>query len=69
MTGYEAMTQILDVNETLEELKKINVGDGPDLFVCKIADLLDSYRTVLIQEMKNTELDCFRRGREEDARS
>ena len=52
MNAYEAMVSILDINETLEEMKKNNTNDYPDLVSCKAQELLVKFRDVLVEEMK-----------------
>jgi len=60
MNAYEGMVAILDANETIEELRKQNTGDKPDMLNCKIQTLLGQYRTLLVEEMKATTLEVFR---------
>jgi hypothetical protein len=59
MNAYDAMITILDINETLEELKKNNAHTVPNMLDCKSHDLLESFRSLLIAEMKSTELKVF----------
>ena len=59
MNAYEAMVSILDINETLEEMKKNNTNDYPDLVSCKAQELLVKFRDVLVEEMKRTVLEVY----------
>ena len=59
MNAYEAMVSILDINETIEEIKQNNIKDEPDLLMCKTQDLLVKFREVLVAEMKKTTLEVF----------
>ena len=59
MTAYDAMVSILDINESIEELRKRNAGDVPDLLCCKVALLLEEYRELLAREMKATSLQIY----------
>lgn len=59
-TAYYAMTQILDCNEVLEDLKNINTDNTPDFRVCKLTELIMGYRGLLIEEMQNTTLEVYR---------
>ena len=59
MTAYDAFIAVLDINETIEELKKRNTDNQPDLVNCKAVDLLVQYRQVLERVMKKTILGVF----------
>ena len=59
MNAYEAMVAILDINETVEELKNRNTEKTPDLVGCKAVELMVQYRQLLIAEMKATKLGVF----------
>lgn len=59
-TAYYAMTQILDCNEVLEDLKNLNTDNTPDFKVCKLTELIMGYRGLLIEEMHNTTLEAYR---------
>lgn len=62
MTGYDAMHDILDVNEILSELREKNIDRTPDLTSCKLNDLLVNYRELLIQELRATPLQVYSCG-------
>ena len=55
-TAYTAFAEILDINETIEALKEKNSDKIPDLALCEATELLEKYRDVLVETMKNTEL-------------
>ena len=59
-TAYYAMTQILDCNEVLEDLKNANTGDIPNGRLMKLTELVMGYRGLLIEEMQNTTLEAYR---------
>ena len=59
MDAWQAMNTVLDINETIEQLKIRNSGNMPDLILCKSEDLLAKYRELLCLEMKATELKVF----------
>lgn len=59
-TAYYAMTQILDSNEVLEDLKNANTGDIPNGRLMKLTELVMGYRGLLIEEMQNTILEAYR---------
>ena len=46
ITAYDAFVAVLDINETIEELKKRNTDNQPDLVNCKAVDLLIQYTLV-----------------------
>ena len=56
MTAYGAFVEVLDINETIEELKNRNVAKQPDTVLCKTVELLEHYRGVLSKALKNTTL-------------
>lgn len=56
MTAYDAFVAVLDINETLEKVKTMNMGKEPDLTLCKVTSLLTDYRSVLAELMMRTEL-------------
>ena len=67
MNAYEAMVAILDINETIEALKKryntedsqvVNLTGKQDLI--KSVELLTKYRELLIAEMEATTLEVFK---------
>lgn len=60
MTAYDAMLDILSINESLDAIKNRNTGDQPDLLDCTVIDLLARYRTLLAEEMAVTMLEVFR---------
>ena len=55
-TAYNAMTDILSINETIEQLKSRNADNVPDLVLCNSVSLLSEYRKVLVEAMKHTEI-------------
>lgn len=59
MTAHDAMMSILDVNESLEDLKERNTSNTPDLRLCIVQNLLIQYRELLVAEMKATTLEVF----------
>lgn len=59
-TAYYAMTQILDCNEVLEDLKSANAGDIPNNRLMKLTELVMNYRGLLVEEMQNTTLEAYR---------
>ena len=59
-TAYYAMTQILDCNEVLEDLKSANAGDIPNNRLMKLTELVMNYRGLLVEEMQNTTLETYR---------
>ena len=59
MTALQGMTDILDINETVERLKSENTGNIPDLNACKEVELLIRYRTLLVEVMDKTDLSAF----------
>ena len=59
-TAYYAMTQILDCNEVLEDLKNANTDDVPNKRLCKLIELVHNYRGLLVEEMQNTTLEAYR---------
>ena len=59
MNAHEAMNAILDINETVEEMKSKNTDTTPDLLSCKAVELLIQYRELLVAEMKSTTLGVF----------
>lgn len=54
MTAYDAFTEILDINETIEALKDKNMGDQPDKALCRAVFLLAEYRSFLSEGMRST---------------
>lgn len=56
ITAYGAMVAILDINETIEDLKSRNTDKQPDTVLCKTTGLLADYREVLISAMEHTEI-------------
>lgn len=56
ITAYGAMVAILDINETIEDLKNRNTDKQPDEVLCKTTGLLADYREVLISAMEKTEI-------------
>ena len=60
MTAYEAMSTLLDINETIEALKSRNTANAPDLELCKAVELLEGYRHLLALEMMETSLKVFK---------
>ena len=57
ISSYLAMTQILDINETISELQSGTLNEiVPDTTVLKIMGLLSEYRNLLCACMKRTEL-------------
>ena len=59
MTALQGMTDILDINETVERLKNENMGSTPNLNACKEVELLIRYRDLLIEVMEKTDLSAF----------
>ena len=59
MSAYEGMTTILDINETIEDLKNMNTDTVPNMVLCRAVDILTSCRTLLVAEMKATTLGVF----------
>ena len=60
MTAYKAMVTVLDINETLIELRDKNSKENfPDQLDMKVSDLLRDYRDLLTAEMKATTLEVF----------
>lgn len=60
MNAYKAMVAILDVNETVMELRDRNSKENfPDQLDMRVMELLSDYRTLLTAEMKATELEVF----------
>ena len=55
-TAHTAFIEILDINETIDALKEKNSDKTPDFALCKATELLEKYRDVLVESMKNTEL-------------
>ena len=60
MTAYDAMLDILSINESIDAIKNRNTGDQPNLLDCTVVDLLTRYRTLLTEEMTATMLEVFR---------
>ena len=56
MTAYEAMADILNINEGVEYLKSKNTDSVPDKDICNIVDTLLRYRDILVECMVNTQL-------------
>ena len=56
MTAYDAFTEVLDINETVDELKNRNVAKEPDQTLGKAVTLLTNYRSILAEALRNTEL-------------
>ena len=56
MTAFEAMSEILDINETVERLKDSNTGTQPDLNICQEVDLLVKYRELLVELLGKIEI-------------
>ena len=56
ITAYGAMKAIIEINETIEELKNRNNGNQPDLTICKTTGYLADYRSVLMDAMQKTEI-------------
>ena len=56
MTAYKAMNEILNINETIEDLKERNMGDTPDLVLCATVELLENYRDLLGDALTKTKL-------------
>lgn len=56
MTAYDGLVAILDINETIEKVKNMNMGKEPDLTLCKVTGLLADYRNVLAELMTRTDL-------------
>ena len=56
MTAYDAFTEILDINETIEGIKKKNMEKEPDRHLCKSVTLLCNYREILAEALRSTEL-------------
>ena len=56
MNAHEAFVEILDINETIEGLKSRNTGNTVDGILCSAVTLLSNYRTVIDNELKNTEI-------------
>lgn len=55
-TAYEAFVDILDINETMDKLKSMNMGKEPNQTLCKATTLLADYRAMLADLMMQTEL-------------
>lgn len=62
MNALQAMTTVLDINETIEQLKIRNSDAVPDLTLCKTVDLLEKYRQLLGLEMAETDLKVFQKS-------
>ena len=56
MSAYDAFVAVLDINETLEKVKSMNMGKEPDMTLCKVTGLLADYRSVLSELMMRTDL-------------
>ena len=53
MTAHDAFIEILDINETIEELKNRNIGNTVDGALCTAVTLLTNYRTLIDNELEN----------------
>ena len=56
MTAFDAMNEILDINELIESIKAKNVDTVPDLVSCRSVDKLSNYRELLVDIMQNITL-------------
>lgn len=56
MSAYDAFTAVLDINETIDELKSRNNGKTPDFTLCRATTLLADYRGVLSELMRQTDI-------------
>lgn len=59
MNAFDAMVDVLTINETVEKLKNKNTGDYPDKMISDLIRLLVHYRDVLTEEMSATTLKVF----------
>lgn len=56
MTAYDALVQVLNVNELVDDIKSVNTDNVANPTLCRITDTLVSYRGLLLDCMENTEL-------------
>ena len=59
MTAYDMCMTILDINEGIEYLKSKNTDSEPDLQMCCIVDVLDSYRDMLISTLRQIKVESI----------
>ena len=56
MTALDAFNEILDINEAIEMIKEKNINNQPDLALCRSLELLEHYRGLLGDALKNVKV-------------
>ena len=54
LSAYDLFVMVLDINETIEKIKDMNVDDQPNLALCSATELLTDYRDICIALLKQT---------------